>query len=206
MLGQEERSPLGETVSGTDEDLLIANCAATIFEWEHLIDDDKRLYMFTWSPNPEFLPDSDIRIQHEWCIMFIADFLKSVVGIACVEFSENAYPHYHGWYQKGTELEFLKARCVKLLRHYGNWKVTLEKGHHRINSYTKRGNSLHYYKKELTCHLLLQNPVTKTTETTINWQAYQYLNFFDKKGVFPDMDNKLSNIEYWRRFYEDSTY
>lgn len=184
--------------------LELENLAVGIFEEETLIDDDAHLYLFTYSPNPKELPQSDFRLQHEWAFPLVVDLLRTVsCGIACVESTQMGIPHYHGWYQVDLSRERIRIIAVKMLQRYGILKITKSKGHYRINSYTGHGNCLAYYKKEVGEHLELQNPIFKTTESTINWSKLQYLGFFDKHIDY-EMEDKLSNREFYKKFYEDS--
>jgi len=65
--------------------------------YEHMIVDSQPVYLFTWSPDPELLPDSDFITQHKYNVNFLADYLKTcLVGLICVESTQKGNPHYHG--------------------------------------------------------------------------------------------------------------
>lgn len=210
----EQKSPQDDPIV-TDEEArdtaMILN--SYIIEWhESYIDPDKDLYLFTFNPNPEELPDADFQCQHEFALGFVTDFLKGcAIGLACVETTQMGNPHYHGWYQLCEDplMEMRRITAIKVMQKYApkGIRITKPVGNYRINSYTEHGNALHYYKKDLHGSMarIAHNPITRYTESTIDW--FQRSWWFDKPGkkcTVADLENKISNKQFYQNFYKDS--
>jgi len=179
-----------------------------IEEVESCIDESEELYLFTWSPNPQELPNADFRCQHDFAMEFIANYLEGCkVGLACVESTQLGNPHYHGWYQVSDNflLEQKRISFVKVLQKYGILKITKCKGHYRINSYTTHGNALHYYKKDLFGAMAMQdaNPILAGMRSNIDPNPW-WFSVDGKKHSVIDLENKLSNKKFYEDFYSNS--
>lgn len=205
MLGQE--IPL-ESVE-VEVDSFITPKAVTVFENELDINPDEALYLFTWSPNPEEIPDSDFNTQHAFCFPFISDLLSTMeCGLACVEETQKGNPHYHGWYQQSRDpkLNVLKKVYVKVMQRFGNYKVTKSLGHYKINSYVKQANCLYYYKKDMLEASLYvpNNPIKKGMYPHIDWNSNYSL--FTKKGreSVADIEDRINLRSFYKQFYENS--
>lgn len=155
------------------KEILQSLLAADVWEQEMMIDRSEKLVLFTWSPDPSYLPDCDFDTQHTYICTWIISFLKQMrCGAACVEANESAQPHYHGWYQRTDEYQANKMANVyiKAFKKRGNWKTTTGKIYRR-NGWTDTRNCLFYYKKdllgpsrELTCPIMTpftQEPYTE---------------------------------------------
>lgn len=186
----------------------------TVFENELDIDPEKELYLFTWSPDPTKLPDADFNIQHQFCFPFVADLLSTVeCGLACVEETQLAHPHYHGWYQLSSDpvKNTMKKAYVKTMIAFSHpkfgLKITKSLGHYKINSYVQHSNCLYYYKKDLleASLLISDNPVTKNSKTDIEWKYH--IGFFtinNKRESIADLEAKISLREFYKGFYFNS--
>lgn len=182
--------------------------AYIIDEFESSIDQSKELYLFTWSPNPQEMPNADFHCQHDFALEFVGDFLSGCsIGIACVEATQLGNPHYHGWYQLSDDGNTALKRIsyVKLLQKYGILKITKCKGHYRINSYSAHGNALHYYKKDLfgAMAMVYNNPVRPNMKSTIDPNPW-WFSADGKKHSVIDLENKISNKKFYEDFYKDS--
>lgn len=183
-----------------------------VYKWEHSITPHKDLYLFTWAPNPEDLPNSDFCIQHEFNVNIIADFLKTCyTGLCCVESTQIANPHYHGWYQLSDDPLLCRQRIaiIKTLKRCGLLKITKSKGHYRPNTWHCHANCLFYYKKDLLTEQLLtvNNPISRDTKTNIDWNSYSYNSFFIKdKGrqSVADIEDRVNLRDFYKQFYSNS--
>lgn len=179
-----------------------------VYENESQIRLSETLYLFTWSPNPEDLPDADFSVQHDSCISTITNLLHTVrCGMACVEATIMANPHYHGWYQNEPSLTCARVAMIKVMKKMGNLKITKSKGHVKIHSYVKQANCLWYYKKELLDEGLYVNLNPVTIHTVPNVNMNEHYNFFVKvnsRQSVADIENKISNAEFYRNFYTNS--
>lgn len=206
---------LGQEIPQISIDDLISDEVDYLMQkWMHIVHheemiDDSPLYLFTWSPNPEEIPDSDFNTQHLFCAPFIADLLLSVrVGIACVEASQMGNPHYHGWYQLSTDPMKEKHRIVhtKVLKRFGNLKITKSKGHYKIGSLSKQANCLYYYKKDLLQSMATVelNPIMGFYDVKIDWS--KHWNLFTKKGreSVADIEDRVNLKDFYKQFYENS--
>lgn len=219
MLGQKkEGDSIEETMANLeiarlpDSDQRLLEKSWIIYLHESQIDPEDTLYLITWSPSPEEMPDCDFVTQHQYHINTIADYLRGCkIGLFCVESTQQGYPHYHGWYQTSDDpmLEQLRIVCMKVMKRFGNVKVTKSVGKYRINSYSQQGNCLYYYKYDVLQQMFYieDNPITKDSRCTINWCDEGYLWFFAKTGSktsIGDLEAKVSNTKFYREFYADS--
>lgn len=177
---------------------------------ENSIDPDETLYLFTWSPNPDEMPDADFNTQHRYNINLISHYLQTMeIGLACVESSQMGNPHYHGWYQLSTDplKEKLRLALVKTLQRFGNLKITKSKGHYKIGSLVKQANCLYYYKKDMLQSMatVFCNPITAESMDDLDWNLHKSL-FTPKKGRISvaDIEDKISQVEFYKQFYQDS--
>lgn len=175
---------------------------------ESSIDQDKQLYLFTWSPTPSELPNADFICQHDFALEFVADYLSGcLIGLACVESSQRGNPHYHGWYQVSEDsyTEAKRICYVKVLQKYGLLKITKCKGYYRIGSYTSHANALYYYKKDIfgCMSYVPTNPIRAGMKSTIEPLPYWFA-IEGKRHTVADLENKITNREFYRDFYRDS--
>lgn len=183
-----------------------------IINAEREIDLDEKLYLFTWSPHPEELPDADFNTQHLFNINLLAEFLDSTrIGIACVETSQLGSPHYHGWYQLSNDAlkEMTRIVCMKVMQRYApkGLKITPSKGHIKIGSFVKAANCLYYYKKDLLQSMaaVQENPITSNSHCDINWNQHftLFMKNNDRKSV-ADIENRINLGEFYKQFYRSS--
>lgn len=186
----------------------ISDKIGKVYETETMIDPDDTLYLMTWSPNPEDLPDADFETQHRFCYNTIADYLVSCrVGLFCVEATQKGNPHYHGWYQlsHNPDLERLRIACVKAMTKFGMLKITPSIGHYKINNYwTDKANCLYYYKKDLLMSMfwVKHNPIDFSMRDETIWSDNKSL--FVKQGVRQsciDLEHKVTQQVFYREFY-----
>lgn len=175
---------------------------------EACIDPEKKLYLFTWSPDPSQLPNADFHCQHDFAMELVAKFLCGCnIGIACVESSQLGNPHYHGWYQvsEDSNKELMRICYSKVLTQYGILKITKSKGCFRLNSYTKAGNCLYYYKKDLfgSMAMVSCNPVVAGMISKIDPNPW-WFDIPGKKYTVADLENKISNRKFYEEFYRNS--
>lgn len=205
MVLEQEDPPLADFA---DPDYTITRKGELVEYIESEIDETQPVYLFTWSPNPQELPNADFKCQHDFALEFVADFLDGCeTGLACVESSQLGNPHYHGWYQISDEpiKEMKRISYVKVLQKYGLLKITKCKGHYRINSYSAHGNALHYYKKDLfgSMEMVLTNPVFAGMKSEIDPNPW-WFSIDGKKHSVIDLENKISNKKFYEDFYADS--
>jgi len=210
MLEQEipsSSSPLMELINA-EVDYLLPKII-DVYEQESSIDPDKSLYLFTWSPNPEEIPDSDFNTQHLFCAPFIADYLLSCGrGIACVESTQLGNPHYHGWYQLSDDPLKERQRLIhiKCLKRFGMVKITSSIGHYKINSYVAAANCLHYYKKDMLQSMawVELNPICSYHKINMDWNQHSML--FTKKGreSVADIEDRINLRDFYKEFYANS--
>lgn len=190
------------------DDAMVAK--STIIELEEsTITEDSDLYLLTWSPDPKELPHADFNIQHQFSVDILADYLRSCCnGLICVESTQLGNPHYHGWYQVSANPDKEKMRIVyaKVLQRLGLLKITKSKGCYRINSYTKHGNCLHYYKKDLLESMLFveNNPITAYSKCDIDWELNNFFFYAEGKKSVYNVKDKITNKEFYKQFYKDS--
>lgn len=190
------------------------DAAYKIYYNEDEIDPDEQLYLITWSPDPEELPHADFITQHTFNVNLLADYLKSCSnGLFCVETTQLGNPHYHGWYQTSddSKMEYQRIVLVKVLQRFGQLKITKCLGHYRINSYTKQANALYYYKADLFGQMegVIYNPIDKDTHDNTDWNSYSLFFQSKKKGYkesIVDIENKISQRDFYKQFYNDSKY
>lgn len=194
-----------------DDDPQMVELSWLIYEAESKIDPNRPLYLMTYAPNPAELPDCDFGLQHSFVAPWLIDYLKGCYsGCFCVESTQLGSPHYHGWYQHADDprLEELRIIYVKTLQRYGILKITRCKVAYKINSYSKKGNALHYYKKDLYNSTLYYkfNPITEDTVVDINWDSMLYNSFFTKRlNKDLHIDQILSAYKFTVQFYTDSS-
>lgn len=185
--------------------------AVAKMEWK--IDPDKKVYLFTWSPDPSEGPDADFETQHMFWYPAIVDFLNSVeVGIACVEASQLGNPHYHGWYQVSDDPIKERLRCVhiKVMARFApnGLRITSSKGHMKFNSYVAAANCLHYYKKDLlqSMSYIATNPITAKTKKPdhIDWNNKLLLFRRKCRETINELEDKISLKDFYKQFYQDS--
>lgn len=185
---------------------VILERAQIFMEYEEELDENREVYLFTWSPDPALLPDADIRIQHRYNVNFLADMLKCCeIGLICVESTQRGNPHYHGWYQISwnTKAEMARIAHFKTMEKFGQLKITPAKYVQR-NSYSEKMNALYYYKKESIDSMLSMpfNPIRAITKDDYNWN---YAFFFTKDGdCKKNIADKLSHRAEMRKFYTNS--
>lgn len=163
----------------TFNDLLVTK-SEIIERAESEIAEDQKIYMFTWSPDPNEIPDVSFQEQHDLQHDLLVDFFSyTLTGCACVESTQMGNPHYHGFYQIRPETELKRIVIVKVMQKYGNLKIAQIKNSYRINSYTKRNNALYYYKKEMASNMLEieHTPITKDS-AKLNVNTNEYATFF----------------------------
>lgn len=193
-----------------DHDNLMIARDWCVYEHESRINRDKTLYMYTWSPDPDDLPNCDFTIQHDSCIATVVNFTKSCeLCLTCVEASAKGNPHYHGWYQKSADTfkNQIHVAMLKTMQQTGNFKVDKSRGHMKIHSYVKAANCLYYYKKELLDESLYitVNPITEFSvpEYTIS----DFSTFFSVKGkrqTVADIEKSASLQQFYKDFYMKS--
>lgn len=174
---------------------------------ESCINEEEQLYLFTWSPDPDEMPDSDFYVQHQVNVDSLREYLACCsCGLVCVESSQMGNPHYHGWYQIDPSKEGARITIVKVLKRFGMLKIS-EARRYRINSYTEQGNCLYYYKKDVYDSMLptYPNPITNNTMSTMNVVDLDLIGFFAKdRKKHRDIREKISNREFYRSFYTNT--
>lgn len=174
---------------------------------ESCIDPTEELYLLTWCPDPKELPDSDFYLQHNMNVSLLSDYLKACAcGLFCVESTQQGNPHYHGWYQVNPEKEIYRISLIKTLKRFGDVRIVKSRSH-KVNSYNERKNSLYYYKKDLFTSMLAidPNPITCSTESTVNFEAANFASFFSAGKVRDTtIADKISDRKFYREFYADS--
>ena len=194
--------------------------AAVLIEAEQKIDPGKVLYLFTWSPNEKLGPDCDFQLQHHFWVDTIINFLITCsAGAACVEASQMAFPHYHGWYQIDETPTKCVERliCVKVMRKMGNLKITSSIGKYkpaRTDYWPRSGksNCLYYYKKECMDDMLFTVPNCLTRDTHVmglNWSDGPYMGFFaphmrGERYTIQDLSDRATQTKYYQEFYRNS--
>lgn len=172
---------------------------------ESRIDKGADLYLITWCPDPAELPNSDFNIQHLFNINLLADYLKTVkCGLFCVESTQLGNPHYHGWYQKEPCYELPRIAIMKTLQRFGRVKVTKAKSV-KPGLYSERSNGLHYYKKEVMDEMInvSENPITSRSKCDYPFYSSYFFTMDSKKPT--NMEDKLSDRQFYLQFYTDST-
>lgn len=195
-----------------DVDELLLEKAGLIEYYENLIDDDAELYLITWSPNPEELPDADFETQHKFNISLLSEYLKwCSLGLFCVESTQLGNPHYHGWYQCSDDSneELGRIATIKTLKRFGNLKISKVKVAYVKNSYSQKSNALYYYKKDAFSQMLYVEDavIHRHSECTIDWTNIQYSQFFDKEcklKLGQKAENAISEKQWCLDFYRDS--
>jgi len=174
--------------------------------WESSIDDEKKVYLVTWSPDPKELPDCDFYIQHQVNIEILADYLKCCsAGLFCVESTQLGNPHYHGWYQIDDNKELARIALIKTLNRFGIVRITPIKHSYKIFSWSESANALYYYKKDSLDAFLTYPIITSTSTSTLNFNILDSIGFFsrDHKGL-TTINDKMSNRQFYRQFYADT--
>lgn len=180
-----------------------------IRHYESLIDETKEVYLFTWNPNPDNLPDADIKVQHLYNVNFLADMLKCCdLGLVCVEGTQRGNPHYHGWYQCSDDSRKELARIA----HFKTMEKEAPSGLKITSAITiikdcwyEKSNALYYYKKCLLDNMLCMphNPVMEDSRCDKNWDT---AFFFTKEKGTKRVADKISARYQMREFYKDSDY
>lgn len=193
-------------------DLVMVKKHLVVDYYESQIDRTKELYLFTFSPTPDNLPDADFNSQHEFAMSLVVDFLQGCeLGLACVESNLMGNPHYHGWFQKSEDFrkEQWRIAVVKTMAVHApaGLRFTKCKGHYHLSTYCQQGNALHYYKKDL--HGAMQhiphNPITQVTVSDIDYSScVWWFNCPGKKKTVEQLEDKLSNKKFYEQFYMNS--
>lgn len=192
-------------------DLQMFHIGEIIENHESHINPDQKLHLFTFSPDPNELPDADFQCQHEFAMMFVVDFLRGCrVGLACVEANINGRPHYHGWFQTSDDanVEMRRIVAVKLMQKYAPRGLKFTEGKRfRVNSYTQHGNCLYYYKKDVFGPMMnvIHNVITRYTVCDIDWEQRAW--WFDMPGnktTSTELIKKMSDRKYFEDFYRNS--
>lgn len=190
---------------------LIASKTHLVELHETLIDPGQDLYLITWCPDPEHLPNSDFNIQHQFCMDTLSKYLEACeVGLFCVETTQLGRPHYHGWYQIAPDKrDLVRIIHAKVMSETGLLKITKSKGHYKIHSWNNKANCLYYYKKDLIQSMLTieTNPITKNMRSNIDWNSMVYSSFFHIKGKrqsIADLEDKLNLHKFYEQFYTNS--
>lgn len=190
------------------DNLHVLNNAAMVEYCESLISEGDDLYLFTWSPDPAQLPDVSFYYQHLYCVNAVASFIQSCeCGLACVESNQQGFPHYHGWYQTSDSfvLEQMRIVNVKVFKKLGNFKCEKVKQCYRINSYTKQGNALYYYKADLfgqQCYTQY-NLISKLTHDDTDWQEFKwYFVVNPKRKTYQAIQDAVNRIKSVKDFYK----
>lgn len=193
----------------SDEDIVerTAERAEIIRLMEEDIDEDKALYLITWSPDPKQLPDADFQIQHDFNVNLLAQYLRYCdVGIFCLESSQRGNPHYHGWYQVANDFrEKGRIVAVKTLNRFGELKITECKVSYKVNCYSQKANALWYYKKDVHGSMMYYDDsiIVDTSRRDIDWEKMSMTSFFDKT-IDGDVYNKMTTRKFCMDFYKDS--
>lgn len=192
-------------------DDIIAEKADMVRTYERKINRDEPLYLITWSPDPKETPDASIMIQHyHWYPFLVKAMLCWEVSLMCLETSQRAGIHYHGWYQCSEDPIKEIGRCayMKVLERFGQLKITKSIGCYVRNSYSKHANCLHYYKADMAQRGILykQTPFCVETEQTqyekdIFWPSYWMTN--GKKQTVSEL-TKVSNRDKLLEFYAEN--
>lgn len=172
--------------------------------YEDMIVESDPVYLFTWSPDPELLPDADFITQHRYNVNFLAEYLNTcLTGIICVESTQKGNPHYHGWYQVDPITEIERLAYIKTMQKHGIVKIT-ECITYRQGQWGPRQNGLHYYKKSLLDEMLTvpHNPILPDSHDNTDWDACLF--FFTKQMKDKRLDKKISDRQYYLNFYRDS--
>lgn len=178
-----------------------------IFDAEMAIDDEKTLYLITWSPDPSLLPNSSFEMQHEYNIDILAHYCKGCnVALWCVEANQRGNPHYHGFYQPSTDhnKERLRIASIKAMEQFGLVKITPGTTYKRLNYHTSHANCLYYYKKDFieAMYHIPVNPINADSKSTINFAEYAYLfKTPGKRSTSSEIIQKQSQREKYRLFY-----
>lgn len=176
---------------------------------ESKIDPSSELYLITWAPDPKELPDADFYIQHNVNVELLTQFLKACAcGIFCVEATQIGNPHYHGWYQVDPTKELVRIAVVKTMQRFAPKGLKIAPARSwKFFNWTERGNALYYYKKDI-CDAFLNvdpNPITKDSESTVNFDTIQWISFFDSRmKIDKSLTDKISDRRFYRSFYGDT--
>lgn len=186
----------------------IAEVADIVYEEEHKIDDNDKVYLMTWAPDPKFLPDCDFINQHIFLVPYVKSYLEFCKnGLACVESTQLGNPHYHLWYQtRDDPLEMGRIRWIKVLSRIGLVKINSKVRYYRKNSWSAHRNALHYYKADSINQQLNTpyNPVSKTSAMPdIDYSDYSWF-FASGKKTSGAIREKVSQIKDLEEFYKKS--
>lgn len=192
----------------------ISQLTSIILDHELDIDLDEPLYLFTFSPNPELLPNTSFELQHDFILPTISQLLAGCQsGIACVESSQLGNPHYHGWYQLSIDpyIERHREMAVKVLQKLGLLKITKSKGHIKIFSWVQQANCLYYYKKDLLQSQFWtpNNIVTKESQSEVDWYASHNTHYFTIDGrrqTCQDIEERQTLSRFYKQFYEETAF
>lgn len=173
---------------------------------ENMIDADEKLYLMTYSPNPIDMPDADFKIQHDWNVNLLSEYLEyCACGLFCVESSQMGNPHYHGWYQVCDCNELYRIQKIKVLQRFGMVKITKARSY-KINKYYPKGNALYYYKKDLLDAMIdvQPNPITSNTRIQRNYDDEVFRSFLScqRKEVISTYAKKQADYKYYEEFYK----
>lgn len=181
-------------------------------EAELKINDNEKVYLMTWSPDPNQGPDADFQSQHDYYYGKVLSYLECCsAGAFCVESTQMGNPHYHGWYQISRERELGRITMVKVLQELGIVKIDTAKKIKKGKWY-ERGNALFYYKKDsLDISLELENtPIFTDSERIIldekdlNWDHLFFTPSLAKqRNRAPRrMDTQQAEYKRLRAFYD----
>lgn len=197
-----------ETNSREVDDFTLIIEKSRIIEYEESsIDETEPLYLFTWSPDPKEMPDSDFYVQHQVNIDLLANYLAVCsCGLVCVESTQMGNPHYHGWYQIDPVKETARISLIKTINRYGMLKISQARSF-RIFSWKKHANCLYYYKKD-SMDSMLRVPdsiITKDSKSICQQVNFDIIGFFSKdRRVHRMIKDKISDREFYRRFYSNT--
>lgn len=187
----------------------LAEVAAIIKFEEERINENEKIYLATWSPDPKQLPDCSFYMQHKWCVPYVQTYLQACQnGVACVESTQIGYPHYHMWYQTSDNCynEEARIRWVKVLSKIGNIKITTAK-YIIVNGWKPTRNALYYYKEDLAgqqLHIRF-NPITQSmVPPQIDYSDYTYMFSTRQKQTARKYIEKASQVKELEEFYKKS--
>lgn len=186
----------------------ISEVASIVFEQEHKLNVEEKIYLMTWSPDPKQLPDCDFINQHIYLVPYVQSYLSFCsAGLACVESTQIGNPHYHLWYQVTDDIrEQGRIRWIKVMQKIGNIKINSGVRHFKINNWNKHHNALHYYKEDSVGQQLNTpyNPIYKDMLLPeIDYSDYTFF-FQHGKTTARKIIEKVSQIKDLENFYKKS--
>lgn len=186
----------------------LAEIASIIYDEEEKINDDDKVYLMTWSPDPKKMPDCDFLNQHIYLIPYVHSYLEyCMCGVACVESTQMGNPHYHFWYQTTDDIrEMGRIRWVKVMQKIGNVKITSAKYWKKNGWYKSSTNALYYYKEDAVNQQLHTpyNPIYKGMPLPhIDYTDYSWF-FTSGKSTARKIVEHASQIKQLEEFYKKS--